>query len=76
VPRDTLPLRGPAWCLIDGQDPQFLLLPRQDFSACIQHCDFPCFNGLVRTTIKTDNHILAIDAPRLIHSGEKGAVSD
>lgn len=26
--------------------------------------------------IKTDNHILARDAPRLIHSSEKGAVSE
>jgi len=47
-----------------------------DLVGSIQHCGFPCFNGLVRTTIKTDNHILARDAPRLIHSGKKGAVSD
>ena len=33
-------------------------------------------DGAERITIKTDNHILARDAPRLIHSGEKGAVSD
>jgi hypothetical protein len=39
-------------------------------------CGFPCFNGLVRTTIKTDNHILARDALPPIHSGEKVAVSD
>jgi len=42
----------------------------------MQHRGFLRFNGLVRTTIKTENHHLSRDAPLPIHSGEKAAVSD
>ncbi|MEY8831728.1 hypothetical protein AB9K29_01100, partial [Phaeobacter italicus] len=37
---------------------------------------FPCFDGLVGTTIKTDNHIPSREPPPPIQFEKLGAVSD